>query len=86
MTTTAPAPVARLPRRIALSYSVGAVGTGIATYSDCDPNCIDGQKQRVKATVRLSEPRSCDGNQFFATSTVEVSTGPALRSYLRAPC
>ncbi len=64
----------------------GATGTGTMRFNDCDPNCVDGDRQAVPATVTLREPRSCDGRLYFATGKVTTDAGPRVTSYLRAPC
>jgi hypothetical protein len=63
-----------------------AEASGELRVLDCQPSCATGQTRRVRATVRLTDVRQCDGRRYFGTAEVTVAEGPRPTSYVRAPC
>ena len=65
----------------------GAVGEGELRLLDCQPNCAGGGAERLRATIKLSGVKTCDGRRYFETGEVLLdgrAEQPA--TYLRAPC
>ena len=67
----------------------GAEGAGTMVGLVCNPNCAQGTRITVPATIVLSHPVACPDGRFFDRARIEVpSDDPDAQStsWLAAPC
>jgi len=66
--------------------SDGAEGSGELRSLDCQPTCARGGTDRVRATIKLTGSKLCDGRRYFETGELLVESGRQPAAYVRAPC
>jgi hypothetical protein len=55
--------------------SKSAVGSGVATVNDCDPDCASGNFEKYRADIRLSRVRQCGDVPQFTRLRVTFPEG-----------
>jgi hypothetical protein len=63
-----------------------AEGQGRLRLRDCNPTCANGSLDSLDATVRLSQPRLCEGATYFDRAEVTIPGAEPPTTYVRAPC
>ena len=65
-----------------------AIGSGVAEYHGCTPNCAAGRSHLVKVAVVLSRVVSCSGTRYYDNVALLKPDGGSLKVYTQhwAPC